>query len=145
MRKQINITRQEFQASCKSHYQLYKRSSEAISPKSRRLLLFYAVECGLKSLIMKDIGYNTYEQLKKYSEEHGKRIHGHDLKAMTQEIGIEHKYPLKRIRLAKEGQDCTPDRYNELWRYGAATEDEEEEAKAEKTLERIAIWIEQRL
>ena len=106
--------------------------------------MFYSVECGLKSLIMKNTGKNTYEELRKYSEEQGKRIHGHDLKAMTQEVGIEHQYPLKRIRLAKEGS-CAPERYNELWRYGAAIEDEEEEIKAENTLEKIAEWIEQRL
>ncbi len=144
MGKQINITRREFQNSYKSHYRLYKAANTETSPKSRRLLLFYSVECGLKSLIMKNTGKNTYEELRKYSEEQGKRIHGHDLKAMTQEVGIEHQYPLKRIRIEKEGP-CGPERYNELWRYGASVEDEEEEIKAEKTLEKIAEWIEQRL
>ena len=142
--KQINITRRECQNSYRNHYRLYKTANIETSPKSRRLLLFYSVECGLKSLIMKNIGKNTYEELRKYSEEQGKRVHGHDLKAMTQEVGIEHQYPLKRIRLAKEGS-CAPERYNELWRYGAAIEDEEEEIKAENTLEKIAEWIEQRL
>lgn len=142
--KQINITRREFQNSYRNHYRLYKTANIETSPKSRRLLLFYSVECGLKSLIMKNIGKNTYEELRKYSEEQGKRVHGHDLKAMTQEVGIEHQYPLKRIRLAKEGS-CAPERYNELWRYGAAIEDEEEEIKTENTLEKIAEWIEQRL
>lgn len=144
MGKQINVTRREFQDSCKNHYLLYKTADSAVSPKSRRLLLFYSVECGLKSLIMKNIGRDTYEELKKYSEEQGKHIHGHDLKAMTEEVGIEHKYPLKRIRLIKGGQ-CTPERYNELWRYGASVEDEEEEMKAEKMLEGIAEWVAQRL
>ncbi|MCI8380759.1 MAG: hypothetical protein HFI07_03060 [Lachnospiraceae bacterium] len=144
MGKQINITRKEFQCSCKNHYHLYKNADPSVSLQSRRLLLFYSVECGLKSLIMKNIGKNTYEELKKYSEEEGKHIHGHDLKAMVKEVGIEHKYPLKRIHLAKEGQ-CAPDRYNELWRYGAAVKDEEEQIKAEKMLEGIAEWITQRL
>lgn len=145
MGKQINVTRREFQVSCRNHYYAYKNIGASVSPRTRRLLLFYSVECGLKSLIMKEIGKNTYEELRKYSEDNQKRVHGHDLKAMTQEIGIEQKYPLKKIRLAKEGQDVTPDRYNELWRYGASVADEEEEIKEEKTLQRIAEWIEQRL
>ena len=145
MGKQINITRREFQVSCRNHYSMYKNTDAAACPRTRRLLLFYSVECGLKSLIMKEIGKNTYEELKKYSEENQKHIHGHDLKAMTQEMGIEHKYPLKRIRLAKEGQDVGSDRYNELWRYGAPVMDEDEEKRAEKTLLGIAEWIEQRL
>ncbi len=107
--------------------------------------MFYAVECGLKSLIMKEIGKNTYEELKEYSEACQKHVHGHDLKAMTREMGIEHKYPLKRIRLAGEGQDVPPERYNELWRYGASVMEEDEEKRAEKTLRAIAEWIEQRL
>lgn len=145
MGKQINITRREFQVSCKNHYSLYKNTKTSVSPRIRRLLLFYSVECGLKSLIMKNIGKNTYEELKKYSEDNQKRVHGHDLKAMTQEIGIEYEYPLKRIRLSKAGGDIPPDRYNELWRYGASIEDEAEEIKEEETLLGIAEWIEKRL
>lgn len=145
MGKQINITRKEFQQSCKKHFSLYKNINSAIAPRTRRLLLFYSVECGLKSLIMKNIGKNTYEELKKYSEDNSRRVHGHDLKAMTQEVGIEHEYPLKKIRLAKDGGDVTSDCFNELWRYGASIEDENEETKAEDTLRGIAEWIEKRL
>ena len=144
MSKQINITRSEFQLSWKNHYSLYKRTNSVVSPRTRRLLLFYSVECGLKSLIKTEIGKNTDEELKKYSEDNQKGVHGHDLKAMTKEVGIEHKYPLKGIHL-KEGQVVTSERYNELWRYGASVMDEKEEIKTEKTLQGIAQWIEQRL
>ena len=34
-----------------------------------------------------------------------------------------------------------PGKYNELWRYGAAIEDEEAEQSEEKTLVRIAEWL----
>lgn len=145
MGKQINITRREFQKSYKSHYSLYKNSSSLSSIRTRRLLLFYSVECGLKSLIMKKIGKNTYEELKKYSEENKRYVHGHNLKAMAQEIGIEHQYQLKKIRLSNGGGDVSSERYNELWRYGASIEDEDEETTAEITLVRIADWIEKRL
>ena len=94
---------------------------------------------------MRDIGKNTYEELKKYSEDNEKHVHMHDLKAMTQAVGIEHRYPLKKIRLKNAGQDIAPSQYNELWRYGASTADDEEEIKAEKTLQGIAEWIEKRL
>ena len=36
-------------------------------------------------------------------------------------------------------------RFNELWRYGAAVADTEEEEKAEKVLVKIADWIKTRL
>lgn len=145
MGRQINITRSEFQRSYKNHYVLYKYGEYSISPKTRRLLLFYSVECGLKSLILKNLGKNSYEELKSYSENNQLRVHGHDIKAMVREVGIDHAYPLKKIRLLKEGGAVSVDRFNELWRYGAAVEDEEEEKKVETTLNEIAKWIGKRL
>ena len=53
MSSRINITRREFQDSYRRHYKMYKES--AGNDKSRRLILFYSVECGLKSLLMKDM------------------------------------------------------------------------------------------
>ena len=94
---------------------------------------------------MKNIGKNTYEELKKYSEDNKRYVHGHNLKAMAQEVGIEHQYQLKKIRLSDGGGEVSSERYNELWRYGASVEDESEENKEEKTLIKIANWIEQRI
>ncbi|MBQ9119304.1 MAG: hypothetical protein IJY09_04490 [Lachnospiraceae bacterium] len=141
---QINITRRQFQESSKNHYLLYKNTQDDLSPRTRRLILFYAVECGLKSLIMKDLGKDNYKDFKTYSENNNLRIHTHDLKAMTREIGIEHNYPLKRIPLSK-GNPVDSARFNELWRYGAEVEDVNDEIETEKTLQKIAEWIEQRL
>lgn len=112
--------------------------------RSRLLILFYSVECGLKSLILKKIGKNTYEELKSYYEINGAKAPGHDLKAMTKEVGIETSFPLKKIKL-KDGGYVLPRKYNELWRYGAEIEDEEEEQSEEKTLVRIAEWMLQRI
>ena len=62
MSNQINVTRKEFSESFREHYLLYRYIvNSSISPKSRRLLLFYSVECGLKALIMKTYAINTYE------------------------------------------------------------------------------------
>lgn len=141
----INITRSEFQKSFRNHYMLYKNTAKDLSPRTRRLLLFYSVECGLKGLIMKNTGASTYEQLKEYSEQNNKQVHGHNLKEMTKEVDIESDYPLKKIRLAKTGGDVRPAQYNELWRYGAAVEDEEEELREEKTLQSLAEWIKDRI
>lgn len=145
MGSQINITRSEFQKSYRNHYKLYKHVEPGISPKTRRLLLFYSVECGLKSLILKNIGKNSYAELRSYSENNQLRVHGHDIKAMVREVGIDYAYPLRKIRLLKEGRAVSVERFNELWRYGAVVEDEEEEKKVENTLNEIAKWIEHRL
>lgn len=96
---QINITRSEFQRSFKNHYGMYKKTGTDMPYRSRLLMLFYSVECGLKSLILKNIGKNTYEELKSYYTINGKKAPGHDLKAMTKEVGIETKFPLKGFSL----------------------------------------------
>lgn len=70
---QINITRSEFQRSFKNHYGMYKNTGTDMPYHSRLLMLFYSVECGLKSLILKKIGKNTYEDLKFYYEINGKK------------------------------------------------------------------------
>ena len=141
---QINITRSEFQRSFKNHYGMYKKTGTDMPYHSRLLMLFYSVECGLKSLILKNIGKNTYEDLKSYYTINGKKVPGQDLKAMTKEVGIETSFPLKRIQL-KDGGFVTPGKYNELWRYGAGIENVEEERSEEKTLVRIAEWLLQRI
>lgn len=141
---QINITRSEFQRSFKNHYGMYKNTGTDMPYHSRLLMLFYSVECGLKSLILKKIGKNTYEDLKFYYEINGKKVPGHDLKAMTKEVGIETRFPLKKIQL-KGGGFILSGKYNELWRYGAHIENEEEEQREEKTLVQIAEWLLQRI
>lgn len=68
--KRLNVTRREFQDSYRRHYKLYQNTN--VSDKSRRLVLFYSVECGLKSLIMKETGNDTYKELESYCEISGK-------------------------------------------------------------------------
>lgn len=102
--------------------------------------MFYSVECGLKSLILKNIGKNTYEELKLYSQNKGKQLAGHNISAMLQEMGLDKHYHLKSIRL-KQGGMASVERFNEMWRYGAKLQDETEEQKAEKVLKEIAERI----
>ncbi len=79
--KRLNVTRREFSDSYRRHYRLYKNTIG--DSKTRRLILFYSVECGLKSLIMKNTGNDTYEKLEKYCKGHGKgELVGHNIKEM---------------------------------------------------------------
>lgn len=142
--KKINITRREFQQSYRNHYKHYKNSQE--SPKTRRLILFYSVECGLKSLIMKDTGNNTYYELERYCERNGgKKLAGHDIRAMIKEVNPRNAFILKDIHLKNSGSSVPPARYNELWRYGAEVENAAQEEAVEKTLVKIAEWIKTRI
>lgn len=142
MSKRINITRREFQDSYRRHYKLYRQTTG--NEKTRRLILFYSVECGLKSLLMKDLGKDTYEEFAECCVGEKNELKGHNINAMMKELNPQSEYCLKSIAL-KRGGSVLPKQFNELWRYGAALADEVSEEKAEKTLEKIAEWIHTRL
>lgn len=138
--QKVNVTRREFQQSYRNHYKLYCNTSDC--PKTRRLILFYSVECGLKSLILKQTGNNTYEQLEQYCKTNpGKNLAGHDIRAMLKEVNPQSSFVLRNIRLKHKGSPVPPKKFNELWRYGAETEEPQQEEDAEKVLIRIAEWL----
>lgn len=142
----INITRKEYRDSCKNHYIAYSKLSEDERyQKSGRLLLFYAVECGLKCLIMKDENLADYDALRKYAANISrKEIAGHNIKAMLINRNLEGKYILKDIRLAKGGK-VSSNEFNQVWRYGAGVLDEEEGVKNEKILRNIVEYLLKRI
>ena len=93
-----------------------------------------------------ETGNNTYNELENYCQcNGGKRLAGHDIKAMIKEVNPRNEYILKNIRLKNSGGSVPPSRYNELWRYGAEVEDLDQEETTEKTLIRIAEWIKTRI
>lgn len=137
----IDVTRREFQDSYRRHYKMYRETTG--NEKSRKLILFYSVECGLKSLLMKELGKNTYYE---FTECCGdvKNLTGHNISAMLKRLNPQNSYCLKSITL-KNGRRIPPEQFNEVWRYGATLADGKEEDKAEKTLEKIAEWIHTKL
>ncbi|MEY8427186.1 hypothetical protein AALA00_05560 [Lachnospiraceae bacterium 46-15] len=142
--KKLNVTRREFSDSYRSHYKLYKNTNG--NSKTRRLILFYSVECGLKSLIMKNTGNDTYEELEKYCKGSGKgELIGHNIKEMLKEVNPRNAFVLKDIELKSSGGSVQPKKFNEMWRYGIAVADVREEEKAENTLVKIAEWLNTRL
>lgn len=142
--KRLNVTRREFSDSYRRHYRLYKNTIG--DSKTRRLILFYSVECGLKSLIMKNTGNDTYEKLEKYCKGHGKgELVGHNIKEMLKEVNPRNAFVLKNIELKGSGGSVEPKKFNEMWRYGVAVADAREEEKAEYTLAKIAEWLNTRL
>lgn len=143
--KKINVTRKNFRDSYRNHYRLYQKTGG--NEKTRKLILFYSVECGLKSLIMKENGHNTYEDLERYCSCNAdkRNLAGHDIKAMLKEVNPSNEFVLNNIELKKGGGSVQPRKFNELWRYGAETADIRQEEDAEKTLVKIAEWLNTRV
>ena len=119
------------------------RSCTGVLKNSHRLLLFYAIECGLKILLLKKIKGNTTEDFvnhKKLGELSGK--YGHNIKYMLKYLGYG-QFSLPDLP-CQNGQKAPPTEYNQVWRYGIESDNTVQD-KIEKELLKIAAWLERRV
>lgn len=131
----LEVSKMEFQRSFEKHYKLYKDCTESNS--SKKMLLFYAVECGLKSKIMYKERVHNFTKLSEESQKCG-----HDLKKMLKILGIS-KFELGEIK-TKHNDIVRCSEYNQFWRYGidALNADENDKVnKIESELIKVAEWI----
>ncbi|MCL6590725.1 MAG: hypothetical protein K6U80_12310 [Firmicutes bacterium] len=118
------------------HYTFYNTKP---GPKnnSHRLLLFYAVECGLKVLILNKIKGHTTEWFTKHVDFKDK-FNGHDIKYMLKYLNY-NSFKLPEIK-CKNGYCAHSHEYNQVWRYGIEVEYSAQD-QIEKELCKIAEWI----
>lgn len=100
---------------------------------TRRMLLFYAVECGGKYQLLKK---NSLFMFSKLPE--NLRNVNHGIPQLLKEIGIETKIEFPILK-SRHDQDVHPNHYQEVWRYGIDYKDENDQiGKAiEEELKRI--------
>lgn len=135
----IEITQREMERAFRSHHAATRQLSSPVVTHSRLVCLFYAVECGLKSLIMKQERHQTTNGIEIHNFEH-------DINKMLEYLkgGAELRLPTKRIHLAgKSGvpRDTFQSKLNQVWRYGADVKKTEDHTRIIKTLENICNWI----
>jgi len=138
----LHAKRHELKIMFFMHYSIYQ-SAGSHTRNSHRLLLFYAVECGLKAMLLKKINGNTTKDLashNKLNKLSGKN--GHNIKYMLSYLGYSQftlpELPCKNNLIAS----CTE--YNQVWRYGIEVECDKE-SQIEKELSGVAEWIKGRI
>ena len=137
----IEITQREMDRAYRDH----SRASKTLTADSfsRLTCLFYAAECGLKSVLMKRGQRVTTKDVEKY---------GHNLNSMLDEvkcgdrlrlpdnISLEPlRYPHNRQRNADQGE------LNQIWRYGVKFNDPTHQDDVVSKLENICLWVKQEL
>lgn len=134
----INAKVQELKKMFNLQYAFYKSTK----PKnnSQRLLLFYAVECGLKVLILNKIKGHTTESFTKHEvlKEKLTGNNGHNIKYMLSFLQC-NVFLLPELKCLN-GYCAQPKEYNQIWRYGIVA-NLEAENQIEKELGKIAEWI----
>ena len=143
--KRIPATRKELKLSFRHHYFIYKKlnGDTTLNPRTKRLILFYSVESGLKCFLLNKIQKNTTNDLEKHPDYSYLEKHGHDIRNLIKSVnlGDEANYQLKSFVLQRYGK-IEPDQLHQIWRYGIETKDLDYENKSEKVLQNIANWLE---
>lgn len=116
---------------------------------AHRLLLFYAVECGLKAVIMIRENLTRTDQPRKK----GRNVDdfGHDINLLLDELQVGVKIRLKSIKIntiqslqpqdkREEERAVSPEKINKMWRYGGKSLNIQDE-EIEKQLLEIVEWI----
>lgn len=109
---------------------------------SDRLLLFYAVECGLKSIWLKQNNLFKINQIdKKLLSKYG-----HNLDRWAKELKIDgiiiRNTP--KFRLARGGSSLDIEKAHQAWRYGIRMRSEDEKVVVE-WLETVCDWIKENI
>ncbi len=147
----ILADKRDYNTGYRKHYAAYERMRENnTDTKSRRLLLIYCVECGLKYKLLSKWGMdNPKELLEKAKEElddDDKRkrdvLTSHDLEILLKELGQQGIFQFPRFKTVHK-QTVSPQTYHQLYRYGIKTNESEasEEQNLENSLKDVLEWI----
>ena len=144
----IPATRKELKDSFKQHYLVYQKICEnnIHTPLTRRLILFYSVECGLKYYLLdKIIKKNTTQDLENHREYNNPD--GHDIRNLIKfaRLGDHANFQLNSYNSQKTRRRIEPKELHQIWRYGIEIDDSDYENKSEKTLQNVAVWLKERI
>jgi hypothetical protein len=143
---QIPFTRQEMQTGWSKNFQAYKKASPPIH-NAHRLLLFYAIECGLKAILMKRQGAELTSDCEDIARAQ------HDIDRLLQLLGAESALELNKTfslpsLTSSQGKpqqrSVHKGKINQVWRYGGEFINNDSKVIEDKLL-MISQWIMQEL
>jgi hypothetical protein len=145
MPKKIPFTDREMKKAWKQNLEAILQVKEQNRTNAHRLLLFYAVECGLKWLILKEKKQSRTDAL-------NPELLTHDINKLLKELRASGDLVLNRTQMSpikktgKKSQDTRtvePKDFNQMWRYGGKSNVSDKEI--EKKLLKIVEWIDSEL
>ncbi len=118
-------------------------SEQPVRTNAFRLLLFYAVECGLKAIIMRRCGRRRTD----YCQDIGRAQHDInkllDILHVNVQLRLQHGIRMRDLatsRKNKEKRRVGAGQINQMWRYGGSAGEITDKILEEKLL-RISEWI----
>ena len=136
--------KRDYQRGYKKHYSAYKElCGEVTVVKSRRLLLAYCVECGLKYLLLDKWHENNPKKIIEDKEDRRNGIiKTHNLDKILKELGQAGTFKFPQLE-TKHYDIVATESFHELCRYGIEVKagEEAKENKFEEELLKVAKWI----
>lgn len=144
----ILADKRDYKRGYQKHLYAYHRLQDpSACISSRRLLLSYCVECGLKYLLLdrwheenpKKIVENTSDPRKPV-------LTSHNLEKILKELGQQGTFKFPHMTTVHQDPITSAD-YHQLYRYCVSLkeDDKTKENAYEKELHKIALWIEERM
>jgi len=112
--------------------------------QSRRLILFYAVETGLKIFLMDRMLKGSVDSLISHQEYQYLYKNGHDIKWMLKKASMDSQFTLKAVK-CKKNIYAEPQQFHEVWRYGLEIANDDDEQTIESTMRDIIEHLSQRI
>lgn len=115
----LPATQKELRSAYHKHAAAYDSFEEEKCKISRRLILVYCVECGLKYLIMRK------EQIMRIDDavsELNTKLKTHDFQLLLKQLGWAGQYSFEQIHL-KNGLYARPNNFHEMCRYNIETDE----------------------
>ena len=136
--------RRDYRKGYEKHYQSYKRlKGENADVNSRRLLLAYSVECGLKFKLLDKWNEENPQKILEGNDVKKKNIlKSHNLEKILKELGQQGNFKFPRLKTVHKNI-VDAESYHQLYRYCIKTQEKQSdtEEKVEDSLNDIACWI----
>ncbi len=139
----LRANQSEFKKAYRNGFTSYNELAQKTeTDKSRKMLLFYSVECGLKYIFMKNKGCRSFEDCERLlSKKEFATLTSHDIRSLLKFLGVEPAYPLPNNILTVHDQAAECKCYHEICRYNIGVAEVAKFNEFELVLKRIAIWI----
>ena len=146
----VHFSDREMQRAWKNNFQAYK-TVQTPCTNAHRLLLFYAIECGLKAVLMQKRPANSTSA---FAATEDKYFFKHNLNTLLDKLSAGYSLNLPcKIKMVPN-EDVGVGEINQMWRYGGEMANMKNQngnllgstdEDLEKCLLRISEWIKQEL
>lgn len=135
----VHVSCRELKRAYRYHVQAYQTCKTPTN--AHRLVLFYAIECGLKAILLQEAECQSTDQLPRIVDL------GHDLNKLLSELRAAKTLTLPdniKIQAKTPRQPIAISELHQIWRYGVKAADPLDD-HLEKGLLKVIDWIDQNI